>query len=121
MEILVTILHVASCMFLIFIILIQAGRGGGLSEMLGSNDQAQRIFGAQTNAFLVKLTTVSATCFIITSVTLAVLTANKSKSLIRKTPVATAPMNQPATVADVNKAIAEAETHTPTPEPAAKP
>lgn len=83
MVIFLSILHVLACLFLIFVILLQAGRGGGLSEMFGGGDQAQKMFGTQTNVFLVRLTTGAATLFILTSVTLALLHAQRGKSLLR--------------------------------------
>jgi len=84
MFIFLTVLHVMACVFLILVILLQAGRGGGLSEMFGGGgDQTQKMFGTQTNVFLVKLTSVMATMFILTSITLAVMSANRGKSLLR--------------------------------------
>ncbi|MFT5206401.1 MAG: preprotein translocase subunit SecG [Candidatus Omnitrophota bacterium] len=83
MIIFVTILHVIACLVLIGVILIQSGRGGGLSEMLGGAGQpAQKMFGTQTSSFLGKATTYCAVMFLITSVALGVLTSQKSKSLM---------------------------------------
>ncbi len=83
MIIFVTILHVIACIVLIGVILIQSGRGGGLSEMLGGAGQpAQKMFGTQTSSFLGKATSYCAIMFLITSVALGVLTSQKSKSLM---------------------------------------
>lgn len=76
----VIFIHAVVCVLLAIIVLMQAGRGGGLTEGFGSS--AESIFGAQTNTFLVKGTTVLATLFIITSLSLAYLSAQKNKSLM---------------------------------------
>ena len=75
----VMFLHAVVAIFLIVIILMQSGRGGGLTEGFAS---AESIFGAKTNEFMIKATTVFATIFLITCLGLAVLSAQKGKSLM---------------------------------------
>lgn len=75
----ITFLHVLVCILLATIILMQAGRGGGLTESFSS---AESMFGAQTNSFMIRATTVFATIFFITSLSLAVLSSQRSKSLM---------------------------------------
>jgi preprotein translocase subunit SecG len=83
MYILVGIFHVVACLVLIAVILLQSGRGGGLSEMLGGGgQQTQKIFGTQTNKFMTTATSYCAVIFIITSITLGVMTSNRGKSLL---------------------------------------
>lgn len=77
--ILITI-HIIVCIFLITIVLIQAGRGGGLAE---SFTGAESIFGTKTNAVLTRATTFFAVFFFITCLSLAVLAKQRSSSLIR--------------------------------------
>ena len=72
-------LHVIICMCLIVIVLIQAGRGGGLAENFSS---AESIFGTKTNALLTRATTIFAITFFITCLSLAVISKQRSKSLI---------------------------------------
>lgn len=76
---LVMFLHAAVAILMIVVILMQSGRGGGLTEGFAS---AESIFGAKTNEFMIKATTVLATVFLITCLGLAVLSAQKSKSLM---------------------------------------
>ena len=84
MSILLTIFHVISCLVLIFVILLQSGRGGGLSEMMGGGvQQNQKVFGTQTSSFLTKATSYCAILFIVTSISLGIVTSNKSKSLLK--------------------------------------
>lgn len=76
--------HIAACLVLIGVILLQSGRGGGLSEMAGGQgaQQSQKLFGTQTNALLMKFTSYCAIAFLITSISLVLLTSRKSKSLM---------------------------------------
>lgn len=78
------VLHAAACLVLIAVILLQSGRGGGLSEMAGGmgNQQSQKLFGTQTNALLMKFTSYCAIAFLITSIALVLLTSRRSKSLM---------------------------------------
>lgn len=73
-------LHIVICILLIGIILIQAGRGGGLVESFSS---VESMFGPKTNAFLTRATTVLSTLFFITCLTLALLSARQGRSLLR--------------------------------------
>lgn len=77
------IVHVIICFFLIAVILLQAGRGGGFSEMAGGN-QMQSVLGSQSNVFMTRLTEVVAILFILTSLSLGILSTHKNKSLIEK-------------------------------------
>lgn len=81
MYVLLLIVHVIVCLVLIFVVLLQAGRGGGFSDMLGGG-QPQSLFGTQTNAFMVRATEVCAVLFIVTSLSLAILSTHRSKSLV---------------------------------------
>ena len=75
------VIHVIVCFFLIAVILLQAGRGGGFSEMAGGV-QMQSVLGSQSNVFMTRLTEVVAVLFIITSLSLGILSTHKNKSLI---------------------------------------
>lgn len=81
MYVLVMIVHVIVCLVLILVVLLQAGRGGGFSDMLGGG-QPQSLFGTQTNAFMMKATEVCAVLFIITSLVLGMMSSHKGRSLV---------------------------------------
>ena len=81
MYALVLVVHVIVCFVLIMVVLLQAGRGGGFSDMLGGG-QPQSLFGTQTNAFMMKATEACAVIFIITSLTLGIMSSHKGRSLI---------------------------------------
>ncbi len=82
MYILILILHVIACLVLILVILLQAGRGGGLSDIAGG--QPQSILGTQTNAFMTRATEVCAVIFILTSLTLGIMSTHRGKSLMER-------------------------------------
>lgn len=77
------VIHVIVCLVLIFVVLLQAGRGGGFSEMMGGG-QPQSLFGTQTNQFMVRATEVCAVVFIITSLSLGLISSHRGKSLVEK-------------------------------------
>jgi preprotein translocase subunit SecG len=85
-------IHVIACALLIIIILVQAGRGGGLVEGFSG---VESMFGPKTSAFLTKATSVLSTLFFITCISLAFLSARQSKSLMSNLKPATA--QKPAT------------------------
>ena len=73
--------HVLVCFILIAPILLQAGKGGGLSETF-AGDSSQTIFGTKASTFLTKATVVAAILFIISSLLLGIMTSRRGKSLI---------------------------------------
>ena len=83
MYIFLMIIHVIVCLVLVAVVLLQAGRGGGFSDMMGGA-QPQSIFGTQTNAFMTRATEVCAVLFIVTSLSLGILSAQRGKSLMEK-------------------------------------
>ena len=93
-------IHVIVCVLLVIAILMQAGRGGGLTETFQS---AESMFGTQTNVFMVRFTTILAAIFIATSMTLAFNSAKGDKSLMANRKL----------LATVPKAAAPAETAIP--------
>lgn len=79
MTILVTIIHVFVCVFLILVILLQQGRGGGMGAAFGG--ASQQVFGgAGAGNFLTKLTEVCAFTFMFTSLLLAGLASQRGPS-----------------------------------------
>lgn len=89
---LVIVVHVIVSIVLIAVILLQAGRGGGLSESFGGSS-TQTIFGTKTSVFLTKATAASAIIYIITCLTLAVMTGHRGRSLVSREGAA-APVTQ---------------------------
>ncbi len=86
---LILVVHLIACLVLIAVILLQAGRGGGLADTFGSG-AAQSIFGTRGTAFLTRATTACAAIFMLTSLTLAILSVQQGRSLIRPSLIPTA-------------------------------
>jgi preprotein translocase subunit SecG len=71
-EILITVVHVLVAVFLILVVLLQAGRGGGVSGAFGGG--AGAAMGQRSAAtVLSKMTALSAGIFMVTSMMLAVM------------------------------------------------
>lgn len=77
----VLILHIVIVVSLIGMILIQRGRSGGLVEALGG---VESILGTKTSAVFVKITVGLAIGFFVTSVSLAYMSKNRSRSVMEK-------------------------------------
>lgn len=103
----VIVLHSLVCILLILIVLMQSGRGGGLTEGFAS---AENVFGTQTNALLIRISTILATVFFITCLLLAFLSAKKNQSLMANK---IAPAAQTAPANDILKDMPPAEALTP--------
>ena len=90
---LVIAIHIIVSLMLIAVILLQAGRGGGLSESFGGSS-TQTIFGTKTSAFLTRATAASAVIYIITCLVLGVMTSHRGRSLVSKGGTTARPMPQ---------------------------
>lgn len=78
MTILITIVHVFVCLFLIIVVLLQSGKSGDIAAAFGGQG-SQTAFGPRGAATaLSKATTWSAVIFMLTSISLSVLSARKS-------------------------------------------
>ena len=93
-----TVVHVIISLFLIAVILLQAGKGGGLADTFGGS-QMQNLFGTKSTTVLTKLTAVCAIGFIVTCISLAIISSKKGKSIIDNVQIpkaaTTAPNVQP--------------------------
>jgi preprotein translocase subunit SecG len=71
-----TVIHVIVCVFLMLVVLLQAGRGGGIGLAFGGGGGSQSVFGSSGGAnFLTKLTAVCAVIFFTNSLALAYLSS----------------------------------------------
>lgn len=74
---LLTVIHVAVCLFLIVIVLLQHGKGADAGATFGGSSQS--LFGTEGPVPLLnKITTTVAIVFMLTSVSLAYLSSSKS-------------------------------------------
>ncbi len=81
MYTLLLVIHLMVCAFLIFIVLIQSSKGAEMGAAFGGSNQT--LFGSRgTATLLTKLTTISAILFMLTSLTLAVLSFKRGSVMI---------------------------------------
>ncbi len=109
---LLTIVHVIVGISLILVVLLQRGKGASMGAAFGGSSQT--LFGSRgPQSFLGKLTTIVAVMFMLTSLSLAVLSSKKpTASIMQKTnikdtkPAATA---NPVTPAPKSEAQSQTE------------
>ncbi len=84
MQTVITVFHVIGALVLIIAILLQAGKGAAMGSGLGGGS-SQTMFGSSgAGNFLTKLTTGVAILFMVTSLTLAILSTKKdSRSIMQ--------------------------------------
>jgi preprotein translocase subunit SecG len=87
------IVHVVVSAVLVLVILLQAGKGGGLGGAFGGSSQA--VFGGRgAQTFLGKVTSAAAAVFMLTSLSLSYL-STRSGSVVKEAP---APIGAPPPV-----------------------
>jgi preprotein translocase subunit SecG len=101
-----TILHVFICLFLILVVLLQAGKGGGMGIAFGGGGGSGSVFGGSgAGNFLTKLTAITATVFMLNSVVLAYLASARGSEGLRS--YSERARNRSAAEADVRKQLDE--------------
>ena len=109
MTILLVVVHVTICFILIAVILLQAGRGQGLTGSSFTGSGVQSLFGTRAADFLTKATTVSALLFLFTCIGLDIVETRRSKSLFEtKRPAAPVDVQQIQKVLEKIKAEGQA-------------
>ena len=101
-------IHVISCLILIVVILLQAGRGGGLSETFGG-EQSQTIFGTKVSVFLTKATIVAACLYLLTCLGLGMMTTRRGRSLVGLEGAKPVPVTIPVPQAKEEVPLSESE------------
>lgn len=90
MSLIIIILHVAVCVALIMIVLLQTGKGADMGAAFGGGS-SQTLFGSTgASSFLSKATTFVAIIFMLTSLGLAYFSAQRTGSSImldKKVPI----------------------------------
>ena len=107
MAIVLTIVHVVICFFLVIVVLLQSGKAADLAGAFGGMG-SQTAFGPRGSAtMLSRATTIAASAFMVTSLTLAILStrgASTSGSVLERQKAkqtTTQPANKPAAPAPV--------------------
>ncbi|HSI06361.1 MAG: preprotein translocase subunit SecG [Myxococcota bacterium] len=82
MNTLITIIHVITCVLLILVVLLQSGKGGGLSSTFGG--ASAQIFGGRgAGDFMTRVTSGAAMVFFVTSFTLATISSRQRSAVER--------------------------------------
>lgn len=82
MELAIQILHVLVAIFLVLVILLQAGKGAGIGAAFGGAG-SQTVFGGRgAQTFLSKLTGIAAAVFFLTSLTLSFISSTQVRSVV---------------------------------------
>ena len=80
-----TVLHVIVCIFLMLVVLLQAGRGGGIGLAFGGSGGSQSVFGSSGGAtFLTKMTAICAIIFFTNSLALAYMSSQSDSRRLQK-------------------------------------
>lgn len=120
MDTLLLIAHVVVCLFLIGIVLLQHGKGADIGATFGGSSQS--LFGTEGPLPLLnKITTAAAIIFMLTSVTLAYFSSQKSTGSVMKNMVIEQPAAEVAApLAQEDKVLPAAEEAAETASPAAE-
>lgn len=90
------VMHIFVCLFLIGVVLLQSGKGAEMGAAFGGGS-SQTLFGSRGAAtFLSKMTTIAAVVFMLTSLTLAVI-SSKRASVVQKSTVTDGQKSIPST------------------------
>jgi preprotein translocase subunit SecG len=122
MSILVTIIHVIVCLFLVIVVLLQSGKAADIAGAFGGMG-SQTVFGPRGSATLLsRLTTIAAALFMVTSLSLSVIStrngASRGPAIFNK---AVPAQSAPAAPASSTPAATPATTPAPAAAPAATP
>lgn len=76
------VIHVGSCLFLITVVLLQAGKDAGLSGAFGLGGGGQTIFGARAGDVLSKATVACAVLFMVSCILFTKVSPSRAKSVV---------------------------------------
>ena len=111
MSVILIIVHVAVCVALIMIVLLQTGKGADMGAAFGGG-ASQTLFGSTgASTFLSKATTVAAIVFMLTSLVLAYMSSHRTADSIM--PQSPAPVEQTAPAAPAEAAPQESSAPAP--------
>jgi preprotein translocase subunit SecG len=95
MIIILTIIHIIVCVFLVSIVLLQHGKGADIGATFGGGGQS--LFGTEGPVpILNKITTAAAVIFMVTSISLAYISAHRTTSSVMGDFAPPAPVEQQA-------------------------
>jgi preprotein translocase subunit SecG len=81
LTVLLQIVHIFVCLFLMLVVLLQQGKGGGMGAALGGGATQQVFGGRGAGNILTRATAVCAGVFMLTSVSLAYVSSSGDREL----------------------------------------
>ena len=104
MNAFVVTVHILVSVFLIAVVLLQAGKGASIGASFGGSNQT--LFGSSQGSFVGKATAAAAVVFMLTSLTLAYFSTSSSRSTIMEdmAPAAVSSTALPDTLPGAEKA-----------------
>ena len=115
MTVLLTTLHIMTCLVLILVVLLQRGKGAEMGAMLGGGG-SNTVFGARgAGNFLTKITTGCAVIFMVTSLSLAYLGTEESNARLFDSDEQANPESDASLLEEVETAPADALEEIPLP------
>ncbi|MCF8057381.1 MAG: preprotein translocase subunit SecG [Desulfocapsa sp.] len=103
MTTILTVAHIAVCLFLVIIVLLQHGKGADAGAAFGGGGSGQSLFGTEGPVPLLnKITTMAAVVFMLTSVSLAYISSTSTTGSVMSSAVGVPAANPiaPTTVVD---------------------
>jgi len=95
MVTILTIIHILVCVFLVSIVLLQHGKGADVGATFGGSGQS--LFGTEGPVPMMnKITTAAAVVFMVTSISLAYISAHRTTSSVMGDYSVPAPIEQPS-------------------------
>ncbi len=82
MELAIQILHVLVAVFLVLVILLQAGKGAGIGAAFGGAGSSTVFGGRGAQTFLGRMTATAAAIFFLTSLTLSYVSSTHGRSVV---------------------------------------
>src|SRR4051812_34679617 len=84
----IVFVHIIVCVGLILVVLFQAGKGAGLGNLFGGGGGDQLFSAPSGSAFIKRLTTGMAIVFVLTSLSLTIITSHRNqRSLLEQMPI----------------------------------
>jgi len=81
---LIDIVHILVCVFLMLVVLLQQGKGGGMGAAFGGGTAGQVFGGSGAGNILTRATAIAAGLFMLTSVSLAYFSSSGDRALKTK-------------------------------------
>lgn len=112
MEIFITVIHVVVCLFLIVVVLLQAGKGAEIGAVMGGSGSQALFGGSGSGTFLSKLTVWAAALFMATNISITLLNRSHTSGSIMDSVPDPAPIEYNAAATGASDSVSGPTTET---------